>query len=739
MDSTHDLIIENGTLWGYSGPGGVVTVPEGVYALGENVFRDCVSLTGIILPLSLKVISKGAFWGCIRLEQVILPPHMEELGPWAFFGCSALREIVFPLGLRIIGTGAFQGCRSLTDVKLPGSMPSLGISAFDGCSSLRRVVFSSGTEQVCAGAFRACTSLESIKMPTIRKIGERSFWGCSALRSIVFPDTLETIGDDAFYYCTSLSTVSFPESLREIGQSAFYGCAALAELAAPDCAMDIGRSAFAKTRWLDSHEDGCVYIGKALYQYKGVVPEEGTVTVHNGTELIAGYAFCDCPGLRGIDLPSGLRQIGESSFEGCSFLSEIVLPDGLESIGKNAFRNDTGLRSISFPGSAVIIGDGAFRRCRSLRQILLPESLKYIGKGVFSGCSVLEKLYISERSAFFDTVDGVLFTKNGRELCLYPEGKPEKTWHVPDGTERIMSDAFAGVAKLRVLYLPSSLDSLLPGTFTDAPFEYIRLPRSIRRLPADVFAQNTAVACYYPDLAERLPVPVYLGGPIEHISPRRRTDALLGFLVASGLGDEAVVPWRSSYVEYIRRNEVACGRLAAENEPLLHLMIEEGLLSLRSADALLGGLIGADRTDLTAALLSYKQKQFPQRRNDLFSLDDTSPEMQRLTDTAQKRDRLLQRIGIEGLLITAAGRLRKFGYYSPAGVVDMSDLRSFIRKHGGEYRSSLSSDTDCLICNDPARSSIRVREAAELGIPVITEEEFLHIVSEDPRRSGIFG
>ena len=738
MKSTDDLIIENGTLQGYSGLGGVVTVPEGVYALGENVFRDCVSLTGIILPPSLKVISKGAFWGCIRLEQVILPSHTEELGPWSFFGCTALREIVFSPELRIIDTGAFQGCRSLTDVRLPGSMPSLGISAFDGCSSLRHVAFSSGTEQVGAGAFRACTALESVDMPAIRKIGDRSFWGCSALQSIVFPDTLETIGDDAFYYCTSLSSVSFPQSLLEIGQSAFYGCGALAVLAVPDGAMDIGRSAFSKTQWLDSHEDGCVYIGKTLYQYKGLVPEEGTVTVRNGTERIAGYAFCDCPGLRRIDFPSGLREIGESSFEGCSVLSEIVLPDGMENIRKNAFRNDACLRSVLFPGTAAIIGDGAFRGCKALRHVSLPESLRSVGEGVFSGCSFLEKLNIPERSAFYDTVDGVLFTKNSRVLCLYPEGKAEKTWRVPDGTERILPAAFAGVAKLRVLYLPSSLESLLPGSFAEAPLEYVRLPRSIRRLPPDVFAQNTAVACYYPDLAERMPVPVYLGGPIEHIAPRRRADALLGFLIASGLGDEAVVPWRTSYVEYIRRNEIACGRLAAENEPLLHLMIEEGLLSSRSTDALLGGLIGADRTDLTAALLSYKQKQFPQRRNDLFSLDDTSPETQRLTDTAQKRDRLLHRIGIAGLVISAAGRLRKFGYYSPAGVVDMSDLRSFIRKHGGEYRSGLSSETDCLICNDPARSSVRVREAAELGIPVITEEEFLHIASESPRRNGFF-
>ena len=109
--------------------------------------------------------------------------------------------------------------------------------------------------------------------------------------------------------------------------------------------------------------------------------------------------------------------------------------------------------------------------------------------------------------------------------------------------------------------------------------------------------------------------------------------------------------------------------------------------------------------------------------------------MLRAAETAKRRAAIRERVGIDGLRIAAAGRLRKFGFYSPSGAVDMSDLRAFIRKRGGEYRSEVDEDTHCLICNDPALSPEKAARAAALGVPVITEEEFLRIASTVPRRS----
>ena len=61
---------------------------------------------------------------------------------------------------------------------------------------------------------------------------------------------------------------------------------------------------------------------------------------------------------------------------------------------------------------------------------------------------------------------------------------------------------------------------------------------------------------------------------------------------------------------------------------------------------------------------------------------------------------------------------------------DMSDLKAFIEERGGIYRSAVSFKTDYLICNDPDSDSAKSRKAKELGIPVITESEFLKMAKE---------
>lgn len=54
-----------------------------------------------------------------------------------------------------------------------------------------------------------------------------------------------------------------------------------------------------------------------------------------------------------------------------------------------------------------------------------------------------------------------------------------------------------------------------------------------------------------------------------------------------------------------------------------------------------------------------------------------------------------------------------------------SDLKEEIEERGGKVTGSVTSKTTCLINNDAASTSSKNRKAQELGVPVLTEEEFL--------------
>ena len=61
MENMQDFVIENGVLEKYKGPGGDVTIPEGVTEIGSSAFKDCANLTSVTIPEGVTEIGSSAF------------------------------------------------------------------------------------------------------------------------------------------------------------------------------------------------------------------------------------------------------------------------------------------------------------------------------------------------------------------------------------------------------------------------------------------------------------------------------------------------------------------------------------------------------------------------------------------------------------------------------------------------------------------------------------------------------
>ena len=60
-----------------------------------------------------------------------------------------------------------------------------------------------------------------------------------------------------------------------------------------------------------------------------------------------------------------------------------------------------------------------------------------------------------------------------------------------------------------------------------------------------------------------------------------------------------------------------------------------------------------------------------------------------------------------------------------------NEVKEVIEKRGGKVTGSVTSKTNYLINNDTQSSSSKNKKAKELGIPVISEEEFLELLGEN--------
>lgn len=148
MRDVCDFVIETSAVTKYTGPGGVVIIPEGVTAIGASAFRCCGSLKSVTIPEGVTYIGASAFRDCERLRNVVIPGSVTFLGDGAFLGCKSLHSMVIPKGTVSIGSWAFADCVELRSIVIPESVTSMGDWALGGCLALADVALPSAMARV---------------------------------------------------------------------------------------------------------------------------------------------------------------------------------------------------------------------------------------------------------------------------------------------------------------------------------------------------------------------------------------------------------------------------------------------------------------------------------------------------------------------------------------------------------------------------------------------------------------
>ena len=115
--------------------------------------------------------------------------------------------------------------------------------------------------------------------------------------------------------------------------------------------------------------DGVLYsnVDKAL-RFCPVNREAGTLTVEDGTVLIADSACMHNLSIEALSLPTSLRTIGTSAFHFCDSLKTLTVPEGVTEINDNAFCY-AGLTEVSLPSTLEFMGEYALSCPLSLIHI----------------------------------------------------------------------------------------------------------------------------------------------------------------------------------------------------------------------------------------------------------------------------------------------------------------------------------------------------------------------------------
>ena len=258
------------------------------------------------------------------------------------------------------------------------------------------------------------------------------------------------VAANAFENCTNLKAINLPETIEQISIiSPFSGCSSLEAINVYDV-EGVADPVFTSV-------DGVLLQLTSTGSTKlTLVPMAKTGTFR---------------------IPAGVTEIPEAAFANSS-VSKVVITPEVTMIGREAFRDATKLTSVVFEVAAdgsstpLTIGTRAFMNCTSLAKITLPARLTEIklqrytldgttvnvtnGDNAFAGCLALESINVAANNQTYQSINNVLFSKDGRTLLLAPSSI-SGSYTIPEGTRNVAAGAFVDCDSLTELVIPSTL------------------------------------------------------------------------------------------------------------------------------------------------------------------------------------------------------------------------------------------------------------------------------------------
>lgn len=386
-------------------------------------------------------IALRAFENCTKLESVVVPNSIKRIGQYAFANCEKLKAISLAGSITSMGTNVFENCKNLENIYYEKEEEDWNKITFDNgfnvnvnfhyCCYLMPdtnaelsfysendyFVISDCNEDVCGNIVIP----REIYGVSVKRIGVRSFDGCSLLESVEIPNDIYRVGQYCFADCTNLKSVSFAGSINGIGVNIFDNCSNLQNLYYEKSEDDWNKITF------DDEFDINATIHYNSYHIcntnalLSIYPEDTYCVISGCNKDVSGSIIIPKE-IYGVKV----GRIALRSFENCELIESVV------------FQNDV-----------FRLGQYCFANCINLKTVYLPSSITGLGSNVFINCEKLKNLYYegSENNWNQITIDGeigstpvVCYNSKANDIYSFIDEETEPTTE----TEPVETQPYTG-------------------------------------------------------------------------------------------------------------------------------------------------------------------------------------------------------------------------------------------------------------------------------------------------------
>lgn len=428
--------------------------------IDASAMRWQQKIVDLVIGSKITTVGKEAFYGS-NMKTVYVPKSVSDLHPEAFSGCMRLEKIILEAGSEyyyheggIFGkkTNGVKKSIIWIDPTTPSAHLDANILTDGSGFAYQTFTFAGALKKVTSShsTFKVDSSEQFIIKSTTTVIA------CVGGAEIVtIPNTITIIDWNAFRGCKFLHTVTLGTKVTTVRGSSFRDCPKLAIFDFANTAPAVGSFTYATS----GHTTFKRWTGVT------VLPESVFQTAYQQT----------------LDMKHIVR-LDKQAFFRCNYLQEVIFRD-VTTIGPGCFSECPMLTTVDMKLCTKLktIGSTAFTNCKSLESLILPGSVENIQASSFAYNKKLTSITFHSESANYQSLDGVVYSKNLKTLIVCPSGLDRIEVHSQADT--IGYNAFYGCMNLVDVVMRDNILKIEAAAFFDCSrIEFIRLPASLKTI-----------------------------------------------------------------------------------------------------------------------------------------------------------------------------------------------------------------------------------------------------------------